>query len=206
MKTIFWNVDTQYDFMSHDGKLSVPGAEAIEGNLGALTKYARVNDYQIVNTADWHNKDSKEFSSNPDYVNTFPEHCVIGTKGAEFIEATQPINPYVIDWRDQAFDSYKLNNAKEVVLYKDAFSIFEGNKFANEVVQALNPDNVIVYGVATNVCVDQAVQGLLSRGKNVYVVQDAVKELPESDLEKIFSSWKGVNITSTKKVLEDRLK
>ena len=78
------------------------------------------SNYQIINTADWHNKDSKEFSSNPDYMNTFPEHCVAETSGAEFVEATRPINPYVVDWKGQGFDKYQLNESKEVVLYKDA--------------------------------------------------------------------------------------
>ena len=57
MKTIFWNVDTQYDFMRDDssfkGALAVPGAKSIEKNLKKLTDFARENEYQIVNTADY---------------------------------------------------------------------------------------------------------------------------------------------------------
>ena len=43
-KTIFWDVDTQYDFMMRDGKLYVQGAEGIARNLKALTEFAREND------------------------------------------------------------------------------------------------------------------------------------------------------------------
>jgi nicotinamidase/pyrazinamidase len=40
-ETIFWDVDTQVDFMLPDGKLYVPGAEQIISRLEALTLYAR---------------------------------------------------------------------------------------------------------------------------------------------------------------------
>jgi hypothetical protein len=39
---VFWDVDTQVDFMSPEGKLYVPGAETIAPNLGRLTDYAHV--------------------------------------------------------------------------------------------------------------------------------------------------------------------
>ena len=62
MKTIFWNVDTQYDFMRAKGKLYVSEAEKIETNLAQLTSLAKTNGIKVVNTADWHNKHSKEIS------------------------------------------------------------------------------------------------------------------------------------------------
>ena len=101
MKTIFWNVDTQHDFMREDGALYVPQAETIEKNLEKITRIGRKNPVQIINTGDWHNEDSEEFSETPDYVNKFPPHCIKGTKGAEYIPATKPMDPYVIDWQDK---------------------------------------------------------------------------------------------------------
>ena len=96
MKTIFWNVDTQYDFMRPDGRLYVKGAEQIEGNLVRLTELARRKGIKVVNTADWHRKDSLELSNNPDFANTFPPHCLQNTRGAEFIPATNPQDSYKI--------------------------------------------------------------------------------------------------------------
>ena len=201
MKKIFWNVDTQYDFMrekgEYVGKLPVPGAQEIEKKLSELTKYARENKFKIINTADWHNKDSKEFSDNPDYKTTFPSHCIEGTKGAEFVEATRPINSYVIDWKDPNFSEEKLKESMEVILYKDAFNIFEGypeSPHADKVINIIKPENAVVYGVATNVCVNFAVRGLLERGVNVYVPLDAIKELPKKfpviPLEQTLNLWK----------------
>jgi nicotinamidase-related amidase len=53
-KAVFWNTDTQYDFIDKDGKLSVENAESIKPNLKKLTDFARVNNIKVVNTMDWH--------------------------------------------------------------------------------------------------------------------------------------------------------
>ncbi|MBI4147214.1 cysteine hydrolase [Candidatus Woesearchaeota archaeon] len=205
-KTIFWNVDTQYDFMKPDGKLSVPGATAIEGNLEYLTKIAAVRQITVVNTADYHTPKSKELSDNPDFKITFPPHCMAGTEGAEFIEATKPAKPYIIDWRDASFDPAKVKEHLDIVIYKDNFDVFNvtGAPHTEKVLHELNPRRAIVYGVATNVCVDFAVKGLLQRGLQVYVPTDAIKELPGLPLEKVLESWKneGVQLIRTDEVLK----
>ena len=108
MRTIFRNVDTQYDFMRPDGKLYVQGAERIEGNLAKLTELAATKGIKVVNTADWHNKDSKELSENPDFIQTFPEHCMESTLGAKFVPATSPQNAYWIDWREYYLNSKEI--------------------------------------------------------------------------------------------------
>src|SRR3989338_3806073 len=126
MKTIFWNVDTQYDFMRPDGNLYVEGAEKIEGNLARLTELARVKGIKVVNTADWHNKDSEELSSNPNFIQTFPEHCMQNTPGAKFVPATDPQNPYKIDWAQDCFDMGEVSQRRNIILYKDKFDVFRG--------------------------------------------------------------------------------
>ena len=72
-KIIFWNVDTQIDFMLPEGKLYIQGAEKILPNLKLLTDYARKNEIKIVNTRDFHSINDKEISNTPDFVNTFPQ-------------------------------------------------------------------------------------------------------------------------------------
>jgi nicotinamidase/pyrazinamidase len=195
MKTVFWNVDTQYDFMRDDetfkGALPVPAAREIEPNLEKLTNYARENNVQVVNTADWHNKDSKEFADEPNFQTTFPPHCLAGTKGAGYVPATEPENAYTVDWQDANLDEKALAEHKgDIVILKDEFSVFTGNKYAEKVVEVVNPERAVVYGVATNVCVDFAVRGLLERGVDVYVPVDAIKELPALPLEETLNAWK----------------
>jgi len=191
MKTIFWNVDTQYDFMRADesfkGALPIPEARAIEGNLARLTNIAETKGIKVINTADWHKKNSPELSDNPDFVNTFPAHCLQYTEGAEFVPATNPKNPYKVGWEEERLDFEELARNRNIIIYKDKFDVFAGNPKTEEIVKAINPDRAVVYGVATNVCVDYAVVGLLERGIEVYVPTDAIKELPDRSLP--YDSW-----------------
>ncbi|HLC55220.1 MAG TPA: cysteine hydrolase family protein [Candidatus Nanoarchaeia archaeon] len=214
MKTIFWNVDTQYDFMrtgedgGYKGKLAVLGAQAIEPQLERLTSLAERKNLQVVNTADWHTKDSKELSATPDFKTTFPEHCMIGSYGAEFIPATQPRDPYILDWRDGELHPASVRRSRNIVLYKDHFDIFQGSPHAERVLELLKPERAVVYGVATNVCVNYAVQGLLERHIEVYVPVDAIKELPNLPLDPVLAAWqqKGAKLTTVgelEKMLEE---
>jgi len=205
MKTIFWNVDTQYDFMRDDdsfkGALPVPGAREIESKLEKLTKYARARDVQIVNTADWHTEKSRELSDKPDFKTTFPQHCMANTPGADYVPATAPIDPLVVDWNMDVMCLYAFPGAdkmyfervaasKEIVIRKDDFDVFKGAPYADRIVKSIRPDRAVVYGVATNVCVDYAVRGLLERGVEVYVATDAIKELHGIPLEPVLAAWK----------------
>ncbi len=207
MKTIFWDVDTQYDFMKSTGKLYVPDAEIIENNLTKLTQLAERKKIVVINTADWHNINSKELSNNPDYINTFPQHCMKNTKGAEFVQATNPKDPYKVGWENKDLDLEEITRRRNIIIYKDMFDVFKGNPKTEQIVRIINPDRVVVYGVATNVCVNDAVNGLLERKIKVYVPTDAIKELPGLPLP--YDNWtkKGVILTKTNeiyKMLEKR--
>lgn len=188
---LFWNVDTQFDFVSPQGKLYVPGAELLKPNLEKLTKLAKTRLITVVNTADWHYHDSAELSNNPDYVTTFPVHCMANTSGAEYIEETNPENPLIFDWNKE----YRINREtidpnryRNYIIRKDAFDVFKGNRFTEQILNLLAPKTVIVYGVSTNVCVNDAVVGLTKRINKVIVVENAIKELPNIPLP--FENWR----------------
>lgn len=195
MKLIFWNVDTQIDFIEPQGKLYVQGAEEIKPTLRRITQFAREKSLIVVNTADFHHEDSAELSENPDFINTFPMHCMAGTAGAEFIKETVPKKYIVIDWDKD----YNLKNVlseidyhRNIVIRKDAFDVFKGNRYSEQILNLLSPETVVVYGVATNVCVNDAVIGLAKRGENVIVITDAIKALP--NLPSPFDQWKRMGV------------
>lgn len=194
-KILFWNVDTQVDFMEPEGKLYVPGAEEIRPVLRKITDFARLEGIRIVNTCDYHYINSTELSQNPDFVLTFPEHCMAGSSGAEFIPETLPEFPIVIEW-DTALGIFpELDNPKKyrnIVIRKDAFDVFAGNPYTKKILNILNPEMVFAYGVTTNICVDKAVTGLIEKGIKVYVFEDAIKELPNIPLP--FSGWRNTGV------------
>ena len=192
---IFWNVDTQFDFVSPEGKLYVPGAELLKLNWEKLTQFAKSKSITVVNTADWHYSNSPELSAQPDFIKTFPEHCMANSAGAEYIDETNPENPLVINWEGntiytkEIFHSRKYRN---IVVRKDAFDVFKGNPFTDNLLKLLSPETVVVYGLTTNVCVNDAVVGLAKRVKRVIVVEDAIKELPNIPLP--FENWKNLGV------------
>src|SRR5579863_8016749 len=70
MKTVFFDVDTQIDFMYPAGALYVPGAEHILPVVAELNRHAPV----LISTMDAHSEDDPEFQ-------IYPPHCVVGTTG-----------------------------------------------------------------------------------------------------------------------------
>src|SRR5277367_913303 len=75
---IFWEVDTQADFMLPGGKLYVPGAERLLPNIRRLTDAARQGRVFLVSHGCFHTKDDPEFAQ-------FPPHCIGETPGARLV-------------------------------------------------------------------------------------------------------------------------
>src|ERR1044071_7703202 len=97
MSTVFWDVDTQYDFMKADGKLYVPGSEEIIPLLDRLTRHAHEHGIRIIASADDHVEGHPELSATPDWKETFPDHCMRGTPGQLKIPETALRTPLVIE-------------------------------------------------------------------------------------------------------------
>ncbi|HNU77564.1 MAG: isochorismatase family protein [Prolixibacteraceae bacterium] len=192
---LFWNVDTQIDFVEPGGNLYIKGAEKLKPKWAEITKVARRLKIKVVNTADYHYVHSAEINEHPDMVSSFPVHCLAGTRGAEFIKETEPDNPLIFNW-DTTYDIMPLKvdvpRYRNFVIRKDAFDVFAGNPVTIPLLTELNPDIVVVYGVSTNVCVDFAVQGLAKRVKQVYVLSDGIKELPRIPLP--YEQWEKLGV------------
>jgi len=200
-KFVFWSVDCQKDFMDADGKLYVEGAESIKINIAKMNSLASMYGEYKVFTKDWHTNASRELSDDPDFINTFPPHCLSSENGSslidelsgeEFEECTTFTPESVITEKD--FDNWC---KKTIFFLKDNFDVFEGanstqlgNLMADSFVRSIDVDTYVVYGVATNVCVNFAVKGLCERGKNVIVVVDAIKELPGIPLDNMLQEWR----------------
>ena len=199
MREIYWNVDTQHDFMTNrddfKGGLYVQGAENIERVLQKITNRARLLGIQVVNQGDWHFENSKELSDTPDFITTFPRHCIANTYGARFVPVTKPQHPFISYWKDPGVDVDKLQeHCGDVVIYKDDMDVFKGSPHTETILKVLNPSIITAYGVASGECVDCALMGLVKRRYQVRVVKNAIKELPGTDLNALYSKWEKAGI------------
>src|SRR5262245_42446191 len=93
---VFWDVDTQADFMLPEGKLYVPGALDIVENLSRLTRHARTRRIPRVASVCDHTLEDAEISASPDRRTTFPPHCLRGSAGQRKIPATAMARPVLV--------------------------------------------------------------------------------------------------------------
>jgi nicotinamidase/pyrazinamidase len=186
---VFVDIDTQRDFLEAGGALYVPGATEIVSNLARLTQFAREHQIPVLATACAHRPDDPE-------LKTFPPHCMIGTAGAERIEATFCRNSLMLDDHAELPGSVP----PHLTLLKRQYDLFTHPR-ADEVValyMAARPV-FVVYGVATDYCVAAAIEGLLARPCRIALVVDAIRSIDNRAEAKILTDFarRGVLLTMT---------
>jgi nicotinamidase/pyrazinamidase len=196
---ILWDVDTQVDFMLPDGKLYVPGAEETMPAMKQLVDAARAAGVVHVASADDHELTDDEISDTPDFQTTYPPHCLRGTRGARKIAETEQEDPVPITL--EALPERYLAG-REFLLLKKNFDVFT-NPNTLRLLDWLDPDEIVVFGVATDVCDDAAIRGFLDRGLKVRFVEEAARGLDEARVATCTASWRerGVEFASVSEVL-----
>ena len=196
---ILWDVDTQVDFMLPHGKLYVPGAEETAPAMRKLVEAARAAGVVHVASADDHELSDAEISEQPDYATTYPPHCLRGTRGARKIPETEQEDPVPVTLEPLP---ERYLEGREFLLLKKSFDVFT-NPNTERLLQRLDPDEIVVFGVATDVCDDAAIRGFLERGRTVSFVEDAARGLDESRVAACASAWRdsGVAFTTAAEVI-----
>ena len=95
-----------------------------------------------------------------------------------------------------------VSGRREILLLKKNFNVFT-NPNADPLLDALDPDEIVVFGVATDVCDDAAIRGFLLRGRRVRFVEDAARGLDEGRTAGCTAAWRegGVEFTSVDAVV-----
>ncbi|WP_296192707.1 nicotinamidase [uncultured Microbacterium sp.] len=166
-------VDVQNDF-TEGGALGVDGGDAV---AAGITRYLvdHPGEYDVVVASrDWHDgtgDNGGHFASGePDFVDTWPVHCVAGTPGADY---------------DPGLDASLIDVHVKKGQGKPAYSLFEGTTDSGGTVAELLDErgvtDVDVVGIATDYCVRASALDALGAGRRVRVLTDLVAGVaPES--------------------------
>jgi nicotinamidase/pyrazinamidase len=206
-KVLFWDVDTQYDFIMPDGKLCIPGALDLLPNLARLTQTAQRQPerIQIVASVCDHEVSDTEISSQPDFRQTFPPHCLRGSVGQMKVMSTELRNPWPVPQRRVRNDKLRQkleSHQGEILILKKTLDDFS-NPNTEPMLQKLNPEEIYVYGVALDFCVAYVIEGLLRIARpNLFLVHDATEAIDRTRGELLVKQWVlgGVHVITTNEV------
>ena len=170
MTTALLIVDVQNDF-TEGGALAVTGGAAVAQGITAHLA-AHADRYSaVLASRDWHEGDSDNgghFAVEPDFVDSWPVHCVAGTDGARFHPALDTARIDVQILKGQGRPSY---------------SAFEGMTEEGEELSAVLAERGVtaldVVGLATDHCVRASALDARRAGLEVRVLEDLVAGVSE---------------------------
>jgi nicotinamidase/pyrazinamidase len=158
-------VDVQNDF-TEGGALAVAGGDAVASAVSALLA-ERAGEYDvIIASRDWHDSEGDNgghFAESPDFVDTWPVHCVAGSEGADYdpLLVTDAVTHHVHKGQG-----------------RPAYSMFEGATVAGETVGAIltaaGALSADVVGIATDHCVRASALDAIAHGVQVRVFTDLI--------------------------------
>src|SRR5271154_2632624 len=131
--TVFFDIDTQLDFMAPAGALYVPGAEKIIDRIAVLNRYAASQSIPVISSVDAHSEDDPEFK-------IWPHHCVVGTTGQQKCAVTLLEKRTVVPNGPCA-----AAGAQQIILEKQTIDVFSNMNLA-AILTRLEADRYVVYG------------------------------------------------------------
>jgi nicotinamidase/pyrazinamidase len=163
-------VDVQNDFCE-GGSLAVTGGAAV---AAAITEHVRTSSGEyahVVATRDHHIDPGAHFAEQPDFLDTWPAHCVVGTGGVE-------LHP--------ALDREPLEAVFDKGEYAAAYSGFEARSDGTPLADWLRErgvDAVDVVGIATDHCVRATALDAVAEGFRTRVLLDLTAGVAEGTTE-----------------------
>lgn len=172
-------VDVQNDFCE-GGSLAVAGGAAV---ASAISERMREGGYDhVVATRDHHIDPGGHFAQQPDFLETWPAHCVVGTGGVE-------LHP--------SLDRAPIEAVFDKGEYAAAYSGFEGNADGVALADWLRShgvDSVDVVGIATDHCVRATALDAVGNGFAARVLLDLTAGVSEASTEAALDQLRGAGV------------
>jgi nicotinamidase/pyrazinamidase len=172
-------VDVQNDFCE-GGSLGVAGGNSVAERLAGYLPSAGYD--LVVATRDHHIDPGAHFSPDPDYVDSWPQHCVAGTAGAE-------LHPALRDYPfDAVFDKGE---------YAAAYSGFEGKADGTGLAAWLTAHDVTavdVVGIATDYCVRATALDAAATGRPTRVLLDLTAAVAPERVDATLADFRAAGV------------
>jgi len=182
MTTALIVVDVQNDFCE-GGSLAVVGGARVAADVAGLIA---AGGYEtVVATRDHHIDPGPHFSDTPDFVDSWPRHCVVGTEGEQL---HAPLEPSMF-----AETFFKGE-------YEAAYSGFEGSTASGtglaDWLRTAGVDAVDVCGIATDHCVRATALDAAREGFVVRVLEGLTAAVTPANLPALHTEWAAAGVTT----------
>jgi nicotinamidase/pyrazinamidase len=181
MTTALVVVDVQNDFCE-GGSLAVVGGAKVAADVAELIASGTYGT--VVATRDHHIDPGTHFSDTPDFVDSWPRHCVVGTEGEQL---HPPLEPGLFD---ETF--YKGE-------YEAAYSGFEGASASGtslaDWLREHDVDAIDVCGIATDHCVRATALDGAREGFAVRVLEGLTAAVSPDRLDSVRDEWAKAGVT-----------
>lgn len=177
-------VDVQNDFCE-GGSLAVDGGAQVAADIAGLLA-DRPEDWDAVAaTADWHIDPGSHWSDSPDFIDSWPVHCQVGTPGADFHPNIAAALVGVTTFRKGEHDA--------------AYSGFEGHSDEGaglaDWLRDRGIDAVDVVGIATDYCVRATALDALREGFATTVLRDLTAGVAADSTDRAVDELRAAGVT-----------
>jgi nicotinamidase/pyrazinamidase len=178
-------VDVQNDFCE-GGSLAVAGGAAVAKGISLVLDKSRRRWDHVVATKDWHIDPGNHFSDHPNYLDTWPAHCVVGSDGAEFHPELKTTEIEAVFHKGE---------------HQAAYSGFEGRTDDGETLadwlRARSVTEVEVVGIATDHCVRATALDAKAEGFDTTVVLELTAGVSAGTTEAALEEFRTASVTTT---------
>jgi nicotinamidase/pyrazinamidase len=178
-------VDVQNDFCE-GGSLAVTGGAAVAAGISLVLDKAGDRWDHVVATRDWHIDPGAHFSDHPDFVQSWPAHCVVGTRGSEF---------------HPELDTSRIEAVFHKGEHAAAYSGFEGHTDEGQPLadwlRSRSVTDVEVVGIATDHCVRATALDAAAAGFTTTVVLELTAGVAQETTDAALADFRTASVATT---------
>jgi nicotinamidase/pyrazinamidase len=181
MKKALIIVDVQNDFVE-EGSLAVSGGVNLAARISGFLMAIGFDRYDVIaTTQDWHIDPGSHFSTDPDFIDSWPVHCVADSEGAEIVESLREALMGHVD--------IAVRKGMFTASYSGFDGVLEDGGTLEEALRELDVTNIDVVGIATDHCVYKTALDGAKAGFVTTVLPELTVGINSEQVEKVLTEF-----------------